>query len=115
MKKLFNLSYVNLVGFVMVLCTVAFLVYVNSHAKALEQEINSINRQIKAEHLRIEMLKKNWAYLTAPRRIMELSQKYLPHLAKIKPEQIYPQERFIAQFGQEAIEKRVQAMKDNSI
>jgi hypothetical protein len=54
----------------------------------LESNYKSIQNEIMKNEESLHVLKAEWSYLNDPRRIQQLSEKYLPKLHGIKPEQI---------------------------
>lgn len=52
--------------------------------KALHQQANAIEREIRAIHAETSLLKAEWAYLSRPERLEALAEKHLPNLQPIQ-------------------------------
>lgn len=64
------------------------LFQIKYHVQNLKKDLVEINRQIAYNKEAIHVLKAEWAYLSSPKRIKELSQKYL-NLSYSKANQIH--------------------------
>jgi len=57
--------------------------------RELKVQAGNLREQIRDDQEAIEVLKVEWAYLTRPTRLEELSKRYL-ELGALKPEQVVP-------------------------
>lgn len=64
------------------------LFHISFQVSAMEQELSSLNTQIRKEKESVHVLKAEWTYLNRPERIERLSQSLLPDLSVLKPSQL---------------------------
>src|SRR5919204_3375891 len=86
------LRFVN-ICLVLGLVALAYVIYqVKYEARALDDEIASLGKEIDTERDNIAVLRAEWSLLNRPERIERLAQKYLK-LAPIQPRQLVTLDR----------------------
>jgi cell division protein FtsL len=81
------LRFVN-ICLVLGLVALAYVIYqVKYEARALDEDIASLNKEIDTERDSLAVLRAEWSLLNRPERIERLAEKYLK-LAPIKPHQL---------------------------
>ena len=56
--------------------------------EALDVRINNMEKAIAEEKLHIQTLRAEWAYVSRPERIKQLSQRFLPHMGELAGTQL---------------------------
>ncbi len=83
-----KIRHINILLFSILLVALLSLYRVNQSAKNVENQVKEVSLAIAKERQKIDLLEKEWNYLTVPNRILDKSKIVLPHLQTPTPSQI---------------------------